>query len=398
MSTRVVAWALVVIGIALTVALNALDFMNDHRFASPVTGTIVVLAFLTVGLLIALRRPRNPIGWIYLVAMTFIAVGGDGNLAAQYAVYALSTHPGALLAVGWVLWVGKVLLFIGFFTLVFFSLLLFPDGRLPSKRWRPVAIAAAAVPALVTIQTALLPADLDSPVGAVVNPVHLAGADPLFVLLGGLTVVLAIGVLLACVASPFVRFRRASGVERQQLKWFATGAAWIPAVGLSGAFIAFVAPGVSAIIRQSLWPLWVAGIPIATAVAILRYRLYDIDVLIRRTLIYAAVSVTLAATYFAGVLLLQTALRPLIGGSEVPVALSTLAVVALFAPLRRRIQQVVDRRFYRSRYDAAQTLDAFGARLREEVDLESVRGDLLEAVHQTVRPAHASVWLREATR
>jgi len=393
-STRVAAWALAVVGIALTVAFSALDFMNDHRFAPPVVGTIVVLAFLTVGLLIALRRPRNPIGWIYLVAMTFIWVGGDGNLAAQYAVYALSTHPGALPAVGWVLWVGKVLVVISFPTLVFFSLLLFPDGRLPSKRWRPVAIAAAVVPALVAIQTALLPEDLQSPAGVVVNPVRFTAADPLFALLSIPTVVLAIGVLLACVVSPFVRFRRASGVERQQLKWFATGAAWIPLVGISGVIVAFVAPDVAAVIRQSQWPLSVAGIPIAAGVAILRYRLYDIDVLIRRTLIYAAVSVTLAATYFAGVLLFQTALRPLIGGTEVPVALSTLAVVALFAPLRRRIQQVVDRRFYRSRYDAGRVLDAFSAQLRDEVDLAAVRGDLVRAVHRTVEPEHVSVWLR----
>jgi hypothetical protein len=140
------------------------------------------------------------------------------------------------------------------------------------------------------------------------------------------------------------------------------------------------------------------ALPIGTAVAILRYRLYDIDLLINRTLVYGLLSAALAATYFTGVVVLQAALRPLTGGSEVAVALSTLTVVAVFAPLRRRIQTAVDRLFYRSRYDAGRTLDAFGAALRDEVDLDSVRADLLDVVGATLRPAHASLWLREAKR
>jgi hypothetical protein len=212
--------------------------------------------------------------------------------------------------------------------------------------------------------------------------------------------------LIVGAVSMVVRLRRARGVERQQMKWFAY-AAVVLALVFVGTAIAFFSPlralDPSARIQPAMFGgvpiiLGLIAVPIGTAVAILRYRLYDIDVLINRTLVYGLLTAALAATYFAGVIVLQTALRPLTGGSEVAVALSTLTVVALFAPLRRRIQASVDQRFYRSRYDAARTLDAFGAALRDEVDLDDVRADLVGVVGDTLRPAHVSLWLREARR
>jgi hypothetical protein len=397
MRATVLAWSLAVCGIALNVLFLALDLLNGHRYAPPIVGTFVGVAFLIVGALIASRRPRNPIGWLYLGALTLISFGGTGNVSDQYAYYALVTRPGSLPGPDWVTWAGLVVLTPAFSTLIFFSLLLFPDGRLPSPRWRPVAVAAVVVAAVLTVSTALTPGPLrasvpvDSPVhiDLPAPPVDVAGIA--FILLAALIVV----VLVASVAAIFLRFRAATGIERQQLKWFAYGAAWIPAVGLLAIGLSVLVPqGIPGLDPSNLWPLSVAGIPIATAIAILRYRLYEIDTLINRTLVYGVTTAAIAAAFFGGIVVLQAILRPFTNGSELAVAASTLLSFALFQPLRRRVQGGVDRRFYRSRYDAARTLDAFSVRLRDEVDLDAVRADLLDAVQRTVQPAHASVWLR----
>lgn len=384
------------LGFAMGVALYGFDLANGHAIAPSTVGTLVLLAFLLVGVLVAARRPRNPLGWLYLVAAILITFSGNRNLAAQYAYYALATRPGSLPAAEWVLWSAQFVVILAFGGFITFGLLLFPDGRLPSPRWRPVAVATALALVAVTVARALTPGLIHvSPQSslAVINPVGVAGLWDNPALVGLAFTVVPLG---ACgVASVFVRFRRANGLERQQLKWFAYGAAWIPAVGLLGVLLDRVAHEVFGSVVAELWPLSVAGIPIATGIAILRHRLYDIDVLINRTIVYGALSAALGATYFLAVLALETMLRPLTAGSEVAVALSTLVVVALFQPLRRRIQNAVDQRFYRSRYDAARTLDLFGERLRDEVDLEAVRASLLGAVERTVHPAQASVWLRE---
>jgi len=395
--TRWLAWSLAALGVVIAGLAYILELVNGHRLPSPASGTIVVIAFLIVGALIASRRPRNPLGWLYLTAAILIAFGGRTNLADQYAEYALVTRPGSLPAPEWVLWSGTLLLGIGFYGLVTFGLLFFPDGKLPSPRWRPVAIAV--IVALVVSGASgsfapgpMLPFDVENPAGIAVLPELSRPA---------LVVSLLIVVLpfIACVASVFARFRSATGRARQQLKWFAYGAAWTPAVGLFAVLLAVVAPGaLDSGLGAELWPLSVAGIPIATGVAVLRHRLYDIDLIINRTLVYGALSAVLAATYFISVLAFESVLSPLTAGSEVAVALSTLAVVALFAPLRTGIQKVVDRRFYRARYDAARTLDTFSVRLRDEVDLDAVRSELVSAVRDTVQPAHASVWLRQARK
>ena len=395
MSARVAAWSLAVFGISLNALYLGLDRVNEHRDAPPPTGTIVGIAFLVVGAFIASNRPRNPIGWIYLVGLTLVSFGGSGNVSEQYAYYALVSRPGALPAPEWLVLAGSMSLATGFTALVLFSLLLFPDGRLPSPRWRLVAAAAVGAVALMGIVTAFAPENSLTPSLVVANPIQFPAAAQLPDQLGGAIGAFVIGVLLACLAAPFVRFRAAVGVERQQLKWFAYGAMWIPAVALVGAVGVLLAPEATFVVGGNLWPLSVAGIPIATAIAILRLRLYDLDLVIERTLVYGALSAALAATYWVLVLFLQAALRPVTAGSELAVAASTLAALALVQPLRARIQRSVDRRFYRARYDAAHTLDDLSVRLRDEVALDAVRTDLLEAVGRTMHPTTASLWLRQ---
>ena len=278
--------------------------------------------------------------------------------------------------------------------------LLFPNGRLPSPRWRVVLWAQWVLVAVVVVGAAFFTADGGSTVPGYRNPYLIVPLPSL----AGLTPTLMLPSLAAAL-SLVLRARRARGAERQQLKWVGYAVALFTLSFVGGAslngLVAFgllepntlASDGFGVVAFGSF-----LGVPLAIAVAVLRYRLYDIDVIIRRTLVYGATTAGIAATYFAAVVVLQAALRPLTAGSEVAVALSTLAVVALFAPLRRRIQGVVDRRFYRSRYDAARTLDAFSVRLRDEVDLDSVRGELLDAVGATLSPTHSSLWLREGRR
>ena len=400
------AWALLAVQ---TVLMAAFVGFSEHArvaiersgLAADISTAVTILAFPAVGVLILTRRPGHHVGWLFCFANLGWSVV---NAAGAYARDAVVAHPGWLPAADVAVWLygwpGPLSI-----AAIVLLLLVFPDGSFLSARWRALGRAAVVLAVSGSFAAAFAPGPTGETIGFPVdNPFAIQGAvgDVLRVaaVLGS---VLLVNLPVAGAFALVRRYRVTGDVQRHQIKWFAYAAATVATFAILQMATAVYFS------LSSTAPGWVAGLgtvaissaillPLAAAVAILRYRLYDIDVFIRRTLIYAAVSVTLAATYFAGVLLLQTALRPLIGGSEVPVALSTLAVVALFAPLRRRIQQVVDRRFYRSRYDAAHTLDAFSARLRDEVDLDAVRADLIDAVHQTVRPAHASVWLREATR
>lgn len=393
----VVAWSLAAVGLALNVLFNALDLANGHRYAPPIAGSVVAMSFLIVGALVATRRPRNPIGWLYLIALVLISFGGTGDVSDQYAVYAVLTRPGSLPAPDWIAWAGQLALLPAFYGLLVFSLLLLPDGQLRSRRWRAVAIAGGVALAGVALQSALLPGPLDVPV-PLATPVSVDLPDAVVTLFGTPLYVFLVAVLLAALSSLLLRFRDARGVERQQLKWFAYGAVWIPAMAIVGIALATFAPNLDPGVSSNLWPLSVAGIPLATGIAILRYRLYDIDLLINRTLVYGATTAAIGVAFFAGIVVLQSVLRPLTGGSELAVAISTLACFALFQPVRRRIQRGVDRRFYRSRYDAPRTLDAFSDRLANEVDLDAVSDDLLDAAGRAVQPATASLWLREPAR
>jgi hypothetical protein len=273
--------------------------------------------------------------------------------------------------------------------------LLFPSGSLPTRRWRPVAWLSGLAMALAAAR-ALRAGPVSENFPSVTNPLALPGGfgdalariEPVLMLAWAAAAVLSTAALV-------VRLRRARGIERQQLKWFGSAMAFL------GVSFAAVVP-VYVFVGYSAAAGWITGLPaigitllpVAAGVAILRYRLYEIDVLIRRTLVYGALSAALVATYVGLVVVVQALLRPFTAGSELAVAGSTLATLALVQPLRHRIRGFVDRRFYRSRYDAVRTLDAFATRMRDQVDIDAVRRGVLDVVGATVQPAHASVWLR----
>jgi hypothetical protein len=338
--------------------------------------TLLILACSTVGLLIVSHRPSNLIGWIYaVVALTFAASQFAGS-------YALRSLPGAV----WVallpdlLWIAAIPL--GGALL----LLLFPTGRLPSPRWQPVVWAAAVGTAIIVAAMALTPAPLEYRPGAH-NPLGLQAAGPMLDLATQAAAVVIFAAVCAAAAALLVRWRRARGVERQQLKWLAYAAVSMVALVAVGSFLPHPLYVIAATMAALLFPS-------ATAIAILRYRLYEIDRLINRTLVYATLSALLAAIYAGVVFLLGGVLNPVRGESPLAVAASTLTVAALFQPLRRRIQAAVDQRFNRRRYDAAKTIEAFSVRLRDQLDLDALSAELLTVVEETMQPTTTSLWIR----
>jgi hypothetical protein len=355
--------------------------------------TIIPAVYATLGLVIATRRPRHPIGWL------LIGCGVTGSMqlvTGQYAALADAADlPGRLPALwastqGQLTWVGLVLLL----------LLLFPTGRLPSPRWRPVALSLVAGLGLSLVAQGLRPRTL-SDLPEDTNPFGVPALEsvfgPLEVLGGTLLIVGIIGAL----ASLVMRLRRSRGRERQQLKWFV----YVALVGIVAIFplgpllylLRDQLPGgYRGVFGTALEPWLFVPIALAStvAVAIVRHRLYDIDRVINRTLVYGLLTVLLGAVYAAGVFLLGRLLDPADGQSELAVAASTLTVAALFQPARRRVQTAVDRRFNRARYDAARTVAAFSSRLRDEIDLDTLSAELLTVVDQTVQPTQASLWLR----
>jgi hypothetical protein len=377
---------LVLIGLGLSLAL-VLYRQDAHIFTYLMQCTTDAVAGSTVGAVIASRRPESPIGWILCAIGLF---GGVDLLFAEYATYALLVSPAPLPGgevSAWVtswLWVPGVGLFLPLF-------LLFPNGRLPSVRWRPFAWLCMTLVVLGTMWVAFSPGTIDG-LDRIHNPLGIRAIPR------GVSVVQALlypfGLVAA--ASSFVRLRSARGEERQQLKWFAY-AATVAAVGAILAVVvspAIGAPGVS-LIGFALFAVGAAGIPITMGIAILRYHLYEIDLLINRTLVYGALTGILALVYLGGVVALQALFRSLTGqDSQLAVVASTLTIAALFSPLRRRIQSFIDRRFYRRKYDAAKTLEAFSAKLRDETDLDALCNDLMSVVRETMQPAHVSLWLR----
>jgi hypothetical protein len=279
--------------------------------------------------------------------------------------------------------------------------LLFPDGKLQSRRWLPVAWAGIAGAVLGAIGSAIAPGALPAEAEVeLVNPVGIAGADGVSDALTGIATALTVIGFLGAAASLIIRLRRSRGVERQQLKWFAFVVAAM-ATGLALAALAVLTgedEGVFVVIGSVGWMSMLfamgIGIPAATGIAVLRHRLYDIDLVIRRTVVYGALSAALLASYLGLVLLLGLVLSPLTEESDLAIAGSTLAVAALFRPLRGRIQEAVDRRFYRRRYDTARTVEAFSARLRDQVELTAVEHELRTVATQTMQPAHLTLWLR----
>jgi hypothetical protein len=356
-------------------------------------GTISPAVYAAVGLVITTRRPRHPVGWLL---MGCGLVGSLQLVTGQYAVLVGPAGlPGRLHAM-WtasqfqITWVGLVLLL----------LLLFPTGRLPSPRWRPVAWSVVAGVALSLVTQALKPrtfSDVPGDTNPFAQPALQPVIGPLDVLGGTLVIVGLIGAL----ASLVVRLRRSRGGERQQLKWFV----YVALVGIVAIFLldpllrAFTdlplgieGGGVLALLDP--WVLAPLALPIAVTVAVVRHRLYDIDRVINRTLVYGLLTALLGSVYAAGVFVLGRLLDPADGQSDLAVAASTLAVAALFQPARRRVQTAVDRRFNRARYDAARTVVAFSVRLQDEIDLDTLSAELLTVVDQTVQPTQVSLWLR----
>ena len=357
--------------------------------ASSILGSVVSGVFASVGLLLACRRPRNAIGWIFLGITLSMALQFALGRYALYAATRPGAPPGGLVAAALAL-TGWVFLISGLALL----LLLFPHGRLPSRRWRPVLGVLLLSAAAAWFGGTTTPGRLPKPFASFDNPLGIHGfetADRVLFAFGWAMLI----PLVAAGASLVGRFRRSRGTERQQYKWFAFAAALFP---VSLVFLQVAdAFHWSAGDTLGVWltPFAATILPIATAVAVLKYRLYEIDRLISRTLVYGALTVILGAAYVGLVLGGQALFSSFAGGSNLAIAVSTLVVAALFLPVRSRVQRLVDRRFYRRRYDAQRTLETFGTRLREQVDFETLRLELRAAVEETMRPAHVSLWLRE---
>jgi hypothetical protein len=353
---------------------------------------LAALGFPLVGALIASKRPNNPIGWLLLA----LALAFATNLFAD-AYVETNAQAGQALFAWYSAWTFYVWLVMG----VVFLPLLFPDGRLLSPRWRWAIRLALAALALSILCTAFKPGSLDANTTPnLQNPLGIPALEDVLKVVNVIGQVLLILAIVAAVVAVVLRLRRSSGEARLQLKWFA----WVGSVMIVGFLLAAIAASISdegpvGAVGSIGWPIGLFGllfgIPIATGISVLRYRLYEIDVVINRTLVYGLLTAALAGSYLGSVLLLQLALGPVTSGSSLAVAVSTLAVAALFRPARSRIQGVVDRRFYRRKYDAARTLEGFSARLREQVDLETLGGELRSVVKETMEPAHVSLWLKE---
>ena len=398
------AWGLWGLAVALTAAGIAFGVLNRGvetpksigSLGSPAVdalASIVMLAFPTVGVIIATRQPRNAIGWLFLATGVSAALE---DVLLGYATHALLAEPGSLPAgaalgvLADVLWVPTLVCGITFL------FLLFPDGRLPARGWRWLVRFTIALAAGYAAGTILLPGplyffdgvDVRNPFGVEpVRPVAQVAVD-----LGGM---LVLPTAMAGMVALGVRFRRSGREARQQIKWlFLLAAVFTPLTPLLVVLSEAEVQVAGVRIADVLFEIPLAAIPVCVGVAILRYRLYDVDVVINRTLVYGALTAILAGAYFGCVLLFQLALGPLTEDNGLAIAGSTLAVAALFRPARARIQAAVDQRFYRRRYDAQRTLEAFTTRLRDELDLDTLGADVRAVVHDTVQPAHVSLWLR----
>jgi hypothetical protein len=396
-----VAWIICAFSLGLAMIDLVLVALNsshpDVRIPEPwLAHTVSAVAFSSVGAVVGSRRPENPIGWLFCAIGVFAAIV---LLSSEYAAYALLAQPDSLpggLAMVWIrawAWVP----YLGLFVLLF---LVFPDGWPPTTALRWFTSLVLFVIAYGTILAAFSPGPIDAIGGAVENPIgieSLRGVGTNSAVGPVESVLYALGIVAA--ASLFARMRRARGVERLQIKWFA----YATVVLVAGAVLAFTvseATGVQLLgeLGFLLTMVGLAGLPMAIGIAVLRYRLYNIDRIINRTLVYGSLTAMLLAVYVGGIVLLQRIFVLLTGEkSTLAVVASTLLIAALFTPLRRRIQSFIDRSFYRRKYDAAKTLEGFSMKLRDETDLDALSNDLVGVVRQTMQPAHVSLWLRSDT-
>jgi hypothetical protein len=396
-----VAWIICALCLGLAIIDLVLVALNsshpDVRIPEPwLAHTVSAVAFSSVGAVVGSRRPENPIGWLFCAIGVFAAIV---LLSSEYAAYALLAQPDSLpggLAMVWIrawVWVP----YVGLFVLLF---LVFPEGWPRSLALRWFTSLVLFVIAYGTILAAFSPGPIDAIGGAVDNPLGMEA-------LGGVGTNSAVGPVesvlyvlgIVAATSLFARMRRARGVERQQIKWFT----YATVVLVGGAVLDFTVSEATGVrwlgeIGLVLTMVGLAGLPMAIGIAVLKYRLYNIDRIINRTLVYGSLTAMLLALYFGGIVVLQRIVVVLTGEkSTVAVVASTLLIAALFTPLRRRIQSLIDRRFYRKKYDARKTLEAFSSTLRDETDLEALSGDLLGVVRETMQPAHVTLWLHPDT-
>jgi hypothetical protein len=386
------AW--VASGLVLGLILGAigLGVLNGYSFGR--TSFLIAEATAAlVGGLISYRQPRNPVGWFILAHAFFFSLGEFGR---QYAIYGVQTAPGSLplarAAVSPAYW--------AWFPGILFMLVLlplhFPNGRLVSASWRWVSRLGILFFVFAALVVALLPRDFEAP--GIPNPLGLESLSEWTLLVAVFSTLVPVALLVfgfASVASLITRYRHAGNEERQQLKWFILAVAFLLLDSALNNLLASVPPFVD----NLLFLLALEGLWVAIGIAVLRHRLYDIDLIINRTLVYAILSAALILVYLGSVVLLQTAIGALTGtDSQLAVVASTLAIAALFNPLRRTIQRFIDRRFYRRRYDAARTLEEFGLKLRDEVELDALSRELLVAVQKTMQPERVSLWLRDPRR
>src|ERR671921_942464 len=387
------AWSLWVLSLLLlpgVILEISLSWTGPVDIPYAVGFVAVQLGSATAGAIISSRLPGNAVGWI------FLALGLLLGLLFAVGVYAelgINTEygpalPGSRMAA----WIGSWIFIPAAFGLPMFLLLLFPNGRFISRRWRLAGWVLGVILVFATAAKAFEPGRISPGFASPLAPGGVAGE--VFRVLSSVTDVLALPAFALAVAGLGVRLWRSRGVERQQLKWFAYCAALVGA-GL-GTSVLFPG-GLAADLAFLVGLLALAGLPVAAGIAIFKYRLYEIDLLINRTLVYGFLTAMLALVYFGGVTTTQAILRALTGQEQQPqiaIVVSTLVIAALFNPLRRRIQRFIDRRFYRSQYDARKTLESFSAKLKDETDLDALRGDLVDVVRETMQPAHVSLWLR----
>jgi hypothetical protein len=404
----VAGWLIVPLYIAGVCAYYLLTistgFWDDDPVVDNVAGVMLSVgfgAFAVVGALLVVRRPTNAIGWILAAVGLMVSIFNAGG---GYATYVMATRgqPDALAVFG--AWAANCYWFLMLALALIYLPMLFPDGRLLSRRWLPVPVIGGIATLGIVLPKALvdtLPVN-EVPARGIANPIGIESLGkiedlPIFSVIE----VLFLFAALAAVASVVVRFRRSRGIERQQMKMFA----YVIVVLIGGSVLAGTLSDVTGVVwlgRISfvLSMLGLMCLPIAVGVAILRYRLYEIDIIINRTLVYGPLTATLALVYFGGVATTQLVFRALTGQQQQPqlaVVISTLLIAALFNPLRRRIQSFIDRRFYRSKYDARKTLEAFSASLRDGTDLDALNYELVSVVRKTIQPSHVSLWLRTAT-
>ena len=380
---------LVLIALDAGLELEGTGLVGNHEaeavFALPVAG------FATVGAFIASRQPGNRIGWIFCCTGLLIATG---TFASEYAARALIGRPDSLPAGEWAAWLSSWLFIPALFLAGILLLLLFPNGHLLSRRWAVAVWLAAIGVGMLSLGIAFKPGPFDDdPFTSVINPAGIEKARSVFEVLAGTGWGPFVLSFILAAISLTLRFRRSGPETQEQIKWVTAAALFFIASMLASSFT-YDSGATANDIASTFVVASLTLIPVAAGVAILRYRLYEIDLIVRKTLVYGVLSALLAGLYFGIVIGLQAAFGGLTRGNDLAIAGSTLAVAALFRPVRGRIQGFVDRRFYRRRYDAQRILEAFSARLRDEVDLDALGVELGRVVRETMRPAHVSLWLR----